>query len=231
MLDNALKMGERIILEGAQGCLLDIDQGTFPFVTSSVTSRGNSTHGAGIHPGHVDNVIGITKAYITRVGNGHMPTELFDEDGDHLGTVGHEFGTTTGRKRRCGWFDAVVMRHANRINGFTELALTKLDVLGGLDEIKICVGYKMGDNEINEMPASAIALENCEPIYASMPGFPSQTLQEWLSIARKCNSEKIGFKGLPAAAQNYISKLESLLGVTISSVGLGPDRDATVDRV
>ena len=231
LLDNALKMGERIILEGAQGCLLDIDQGTFPFVTSSVTSRGNSTHGAGIHPGHVDNVIGITKAYITRVGNGHMPTELFDEDGDHLGTVGHEFGTTTGRKRRCGWFDAVVMRHANRINGFTELALTKLDVLGGLDEIKICVGYKMGDNEINEMPASAIALEDCEPIYASMPGFPSQTLQEWLSIARKCNSEKIGFKGLPAAAQNYISKLESLLGVTISSVGLGPDRDATVDRV
>jgi adenylosuccinate synthase len=231
LLDNALKMGERIILEGAQGCLLDIDQGTFPFVTSSVTSRGNATHGAGIHPGHVGDVIGITKAYITRVGNGHMPTELFDEAGDHLGTVGQEFGTTTGRKRRCGWFDAVVMRHANRINGFTELALTKLDVLGGLDEIKICVGYKMGDTEINEMPASAVALENCEPIYVTMPGFPSQTLDEWLSIARNCNSEGLGFSGLPSAAQNYISKLESLLGVSISSVGLGPDRDATVDRV
>ena len=128
MLDNALKMDEHVILEGAQGCLLDIDQGTFPFVTSSITSRGNSTHGAGIHPGHVTEVIGITKAYITRVGNGAMPTELEDETGDHLGTVGHEFGTTTGRKRRCGWFDAVVMRHANRINGFTGLALTKLDV-------------------------------------------------------------------------------------------------------
>ena len=110
-------MGERIILEGAQGCLLDIDQGTFPFVTSSVTSRGNATHGAGIHPGHVDNVIGITKAYITRVGNGHMPTELYDEVGEHLTSVGHEFGTTTGRRRRCGWFDAVVMRHSTRVNG------------------------------------------------------------------------------------------------------------------
>jgi len=226
-----LKMGEEIILEGAQGCLLDIDQGTFPYVTSSVTSRGNASHGAGIHPGHVETVIGITKAYITRVGNGHMPTELFDEVGDHLGTVGHEFGTTTGRKRRCGWFDAVVMRHANRINGFTELALTKLDVLGGLDEIKICVGYKMGDTEINEMPASAIALEDCEPIYVTIPGFASHSLEEWLGIARKCNSEGLGFSGLPAAAQSYITKLESLLGVRISSVGLGPDRDATVDRV
>ena len=122
MLDNALKLGEHVILEGAQGCLLDIDQGTFPYVTSSVTSRGNATHGAGIHPGHVEDVIGITKAYITRVGHGAMPTELDDEAGEHMGTVGHEFGTTTGRKRRCGWFDAVVMRHAQRINGFTGLA-------------------------------------------------------------------------------------------------------------
>jgi len=231
LLDNALKMGETIILEGAQGCLLDIDQGTFPFVTSSVTSRGNSTHGAGIHPGHVDRVIGITKAYITRVGNGHMPTELFDEDGDHLGSVGHEFGTTTGRKRRCGWFDAVVMRHANRINGFTELALTKLDVLGGLEEVKICVGYKMGDKEVQEMPSSAIALEDCEPIYFTMPGFPLLSPEEWLGIAKKCNSEGIGFKGLPIAAQHYIEKLESLLGIPVSSVGVGPDRDATIDRV
>ena len=231
LLDNALKLGESIILEGAQGCLLDIDQGTFPYVTSSVTSRGNSTHGAGIHPGHVDRVIGITKAYITRVGNGHMPTELFDEDGDHLGSVGHEFGTTTGRKRRCGWFDAVVMRHANRINGFTDLALTKLDVLGGLEEIKICVGYKIGDKEVNEMPPSAIALEDCEPIYVTMPGFPLFSPEEWLGIAHKCNDEGLGFKGLPSAAQHYIEKLESLLGIPVSSVGIGPDRDATVDRM
>lgn len=231
MIDNALKLGEHIILEGAQGCLLDIDQGTYPFVTSSVTSRGNASHGAGIHPGHVNEVIGITKAYITRVGHGAMPTELEDEDGDHLGTVGHEFGTTTGRKRRCGWFDMVVMRHANRINGFTGIALTKLDVLGGLEEIKICVAYELDGKEILEMPSSASAIARCKPIYVSMPGFPSYSLSEWLEIAKKANSDGIGFKALPAAAQNYIAKLESLMGVPCTSIGVGPDRDATIDLV
>jgi adenylosuccinate synthase len=231
MIDNALKLGEHIILEGAQGCLLDIDQGTYPFVTSSVTSRGNASHGAGIHPGHVNEVIGITKAYITRVGHGAMPTELEDENGDHLGTVGHEFGTTTGRKRRCGWFDMVVMRHANRINGFTGIALTKLDVLGGLEEIKICVAYELDGKEILEMPSSASAIARCKPIYISMPGFPGHSLSEWLEIAKKANSDGIGFKALPAAAQNYISKLESLMGVPCTSIGVGPDRDATIDLV
>jgi len=231
MIDNALKLGEHIILEGAQGCLLDIDQGTYPFVTSSVTSRGNASHGAGIHPGHVKEVIGITKAYITRVGHGAMPTELEDEDGDHLGTVGHEFGTTTGRKRRCGWFDMVVMRHANRINGFTGIALTKLDVLGGLEEIKICVAYELDGKEILEMPSSASAIARCKPIYISMPGFPGHSLSEWLEIAKKANSDGIGFKALPAAAQNYIAKLESLMGVPCTSIGVGPDRDATIDLV
>ena len=231
MIDNALKLGEHIILEGAQGCLLDIDQGTYPFVTSSVTSRGNASHGAGIHPGHVNEVIGITKAYITRVGHGAMPTELEDEDGDHLGTVGHEFGTTTGRKRRCGWFDMVVMRHANRINGFTGIALTKLDVLGGLEEIKICVAYELDGKEILEMPSSANAIARCKPIYISMPGFPGHSLSEWLEIAKKANSDGIGFKALPAAAQNYIAKLESLMGVPCTSIGVGPDRDATIDLV
>tara|TARA_B100001564_G_C20612707_1_gene658334 strand:+ start:89 stop:1393 length:1305 start_codon:yes stop_codon:yes gene_type:complete len=231
MLDNALKLGEQVILEGAQGCLLDIDQGTFPYVTSSVTSRGNSTHGAGIHPGHVEEVIGITKAYITRVGNGAMPTELLDEVGDHLGTVGHEFGTTTGRKRRCGWFDAVVMRHAHRINGFTGLALTKLDVLGGLDEINVCVAYELDGQEIREMPSSASALARCKPIYITMPGFPSHSLTEWLGIAKKANEDGMGFKALPSAAQHYIKQLETLVGVPCSSVGVGPDRDATIDRV
>lgn len=231
MIDNALKLGEHIILEGAQGCLLDIDQGTYPFVTSSVTSRGNASHGAGIHPGHVNEVIGITKAYITRVGHGAMPTELEDEDGEHLGTVGHEFGTTTGRKRRCGWFDMVVMRHANRINGFTGIALTKLDVLGGLEEIKICVAYELDGKEILEMPSSASAIARCKPIYISMPGFPGHSLSEWLEIAKKANSDGIGFKALPAAAQNYISKLESLMGVPCTSIGVGPDRDATIDLV
>jgi adenylosuccinate synthase len=231
MLDNALKLDEQIILEGAQGCLLDIDQGTFPYVTSSVTSRGNASHGAGIHPGHVNEVIGITKAYITRVGHGAMPTELEDEVGDHLGTVGHEFGTTTGRKRRCGWFDMVVMRHANRINGFTGIALTKLDVLGGLEEIKICVAYELDGKEILEMPSSASAIARCKPIYISMPGFPGHSLSEWLEIAKKANSDGIGFKALPAAAQNYIAKLEALMGVPCTSIGVGPDRDATIDLV
>jgi len=231
MLDTALKLGEHIILEGAQGCLLDIDQGTFPYVTSSVTSRGNASHGAGIHPGHVNEVIGITKAYITRVGHGAMPTELEDEVGEHLGTVGHEFGTTTGRKRRCGWFDMVVMRHANRINGFTGIALTKLDVLGGLEEIKICVAYELDGKKILEMPSSASAIARCKPIYISMPGFPGQTLDEWLDIAKKANSDGVGFSALPAAAQNYIAKLEALIGVPCTSVGVGPDRDATIDLV
>lgn len=231
MLDNALKLGEHVILEGAQGCLLDVDQGTYPYVTSSVTSRGNATHGAGIHPGHVEEVIGITKAYITRVGNGAMPTELLDEVGDHLGKVGHEFGTTTGRKRRCGWFDAVVMRHAQRINGFTGLALTKLDVLGGLDEIKICVAYELDGKEVHEMPSTATALERCKPIYITVPGFPSHSLSEWLDIAREANSTGRGVQALPSAAQHYIKQIEAIVGVKCTSVGVGPDRDATIDCV
>jgi adenylosuccinate synthase len=229
MLDNALKLGEHVILEGAQGCLLDIDQGTYPFVTSSVTSRGNASHGAGIHPGHVSEVIGITKAYITRVGNGAMPTELLDDVGNHLGTVGHEFGTTTGRKRRCGWFDAVVMRHAQRINGFTGLALTKLDVLGGLDEIKICVAYELDGKEIHEMPSTASALERCKPIYVTVPGFPAHSLAEWLDIAREANLNGKGIEALPSAAQHYIKQIEAIVGVKCTSVGVGPDRDATID--
>ena len=231
MLDNAIKLDEHVILEGAQGCLLDIDQGTFPYVTSSVTSRGNAGHGAGIHPGHVEDVIGITKAYITRVGHGAMPTELEDEVGDHLGTIGHEFGTTTGRKRRCGWFDAVVMRHAQRVNGFTGLALTKLDVLGGLEELNICVAYELDGNEILEMPASATALARCNPIYITMPGFPGHSLEEWLAIAKKANTEGAGYAALPTAAQLYIKKIEALVGVPCTSVGVGPDRDATIDCV
>jgi len=229
MLDNALKLGEHVILEGAQGCLLDIDQGTFPFVTSSVTSRGNATHGAGIHPGHVNDVIGITKAYITRVGNGAMPTELDDEAGQHMGKFGHEFGTTTGRPRRCGWFDAVVMRHAQRINGFTGLALTKLDVLGGLDELKICVAYELDGKEITELPSTASALARCKPIYISMPGFPALSLSEWLAMAVHANESGKGISVLPTAAQHYIAKLEALVGVPCTSVGVGPDRDATID--
>ena len=231
MLDNALKLGEHVILEGAQGTLLDIDQGTFPFVTSSITSRGNATHGAGIQPGHVEDVVGITKAYITRVGHGAMPTELDDEAGEHMGTVGKEFGTTTGRKRRCGWFDAVVMRQAQRINGFTGLALPKLDVLGGLEELKICVAYELDGKEITELPSTASALARCKPVYITMPGFPELPLSEWLAMAVHANESGKGIAVLPAAAQQYIAKLEALVGVPCTSVGVGPDRDATIDCV
>jgi adenylosuccinate synthase len=230
MLDNALKLGENVLLEGAQGCLLDIDQGTYPFVTSSVTSRGNATHGAGIHPGHVEEVIGIVKAYTTRVGAGPMPSELFDSDGDHMSDVGHEFGTTTGRRRRCGWLDLVVLRHSNRVNGFTSMAMTKLDVLGGIDPLKICVGYRLDGREIHEMPSSSAALARCEPVLIEMPGFPNESLEVWLDLANRAAEDGTGFSVLPAAAQAYIRHAEDLLGVPITSVGVGPDRDATIER-
>ncbi|MDC0055643.1 adenylosuccinate synthase [Deltaproteobacteria bacterium] len=229
MVDTALSTGQQVLLEGAQGCLLDIDQGTFPFVTSSITSRGNSTHGAGVHPGHVEETIGVVKAYTTRVGHGPMPTELFDEVGTHLGEVGHEFGTTTGRPRRCGWLDLVVLRHSQRVNGFSSLALTKLDVLGGLETISICIGYELDGVEIRDMPASAKALARCKPILIDLPGFEGLSLEKWLEIAKQAAIDRQGFAALPEAAQHYIAHIEQLLGVPVSSVGIGPDRDATID--
>ena len=229
MVDTALSTGQQVLLEGAQGCLLDIDQGTFPFVTSSITSRGNSTHGAGIHPGHVEETIGVVKAYTTRVGHGPMPTELFDEAGKHLGEVGHEFGTTTGRPRRCGWLDLVVLRHSQRVNGFSSLALTKLDVLGGLETISICIGYELDGVEIRDMPASSKALARCKPILIDLPGFDALSLEEWLEIAKQAAIDGSGFAALPEAAQHYIAHIEQLLGVPVASVGIGPDRDATID--
>jgi len=229
MVDTALSTGQQVLLEGAQGCLLDIDQGTFPFVTSSITSRGNSTHGAGVHPGHVEETIGVVKAYTTRVGHGPMPTELFDEVGIHLGEVGHEFGTTTGRPRRCGWLDLVVLRHSQRVNGFSSLALTKLDVLGGLETISICIGYELDGVKIRDMPASAKALARCKPILIDLPGFDALSLEEWLEMAKQAAIDGRGFAALPEAAQHYIAHIEQLLGVPVSSVGIGPDRDATID--
>ena len=227
-IENTLKMGEHIVLEGAQGCLLDIDQGTYPYVTSSVTSRGNATHGVGIHPGHVNRVIGIVKAYTTRVGHGPFTTELFDEIGEHLTEVGHEYGTTTGRRRRCGWLDVVVLKHSHRVNGFTEFAMTKLDVLGGLEKLQICIGYEYNGENIVNLPTSSIMLEGCKPVYLEMDGFESHTLEEWLIIAKEANKSGKGFSALPENAQKYIKQVETLLGVKISSVGVGPDRDATI---
>lgn len=228
MLDQAMKLGEKLLLEGAQGCLLDIDQGTFPFVTSSVTSRGNATHGVGIHPGHIEQSIGVVKAYTTRVGQGPFPCELHDDVGEHLTKVGHEFGTTTGRRRRCGWLDIVVLRHSQRVNGFDSIALTKLDVLGGLSSLKICVGYRVGEAEIHEMPASISELEGAEPVYIEVPGFEHLSEGEWLRMANTANEDGVGLDALPENAVRYVRLIEKLLEVPIHSVGVGPDRDATI---
>jgi len=185
MIDFALKNNENVLLEGAQGAMLDIDQGTYPFVTSSVTCRANATHGAGIHPGHVEQCFGITKAYTTRVGNGPFPSELSLEGGPgmHMAKVGHEFGTTTGRPRRTGWLDLVALKESNRLNGYTGLVLTKLDVLGGLDEIKICIGYEMEGKLLQMIPTTSIELAKCKPIYETHPGFKSLSNKEWISMA------------------------------------------------
>ncbi|HJM23214.1 MAG TPA: adenylosuccinate synthase [Candidatus Thalassarchaeum sp.] len=230
MVDMALKNEERVLLEGAQGAMLDIDQGTYPFVTSSVTSRANATHGAGIHPGHVDQCFGITKAYTTRVGNGPFPSELSLEGGPgmHMAQVGNEYGTTTGRPRRTGWLDMVALRESNRINGYTGLVVTKLDVLGGLDELKICIGYEMDGRTLHVMPTTSEDLARCTPIYETHPGFPAISMEEWLAMADASRSEDSGFDSFPEVIKKYIARIEHLAGVPIVSVGVGPDRRASV---
>ena len=230
MIDMALRNEERVLLEGAQGAMLDIDQGTYPFVTSSVTSRANATHGAGIHPGHVDQCFGITKAYTTRVGNGPFPSELSLEGGPgmHMAQVGNEYGTTTGRPRRTGWLDMVALRESNRINGYTGLVVTKLDVLGGLDELRICIGYEMDDRTLHVMPTTSEDLARCTPIYETHPGFPAISMDEWIAMADASRSEDTGFDTFPEVIRKYIARIEYLAGVPIVSVGVGPDRRASV---
>ncbi|MBD1390031.1 adenylosuccinate synthase [Neiella sp. HB171785] len=219
VLDKARKNGDKIMFEGAQGTLLDIDHGTYPFVTSSNTTAGGVATGAGFGPCHLDYVLGIVKAYTTRVGGGPFPTELECEVGQHLGEKGHEFGATTGRQRRCGWFDAVVMRRAIQINSLTGLCLTKLDVLDGLKEVKICTGYKMADGSVVDVPPlAAEGYEEAMPVYESMPGWDDNTF---------------GVKSLeqlPQAALDYINRLEELLEIPIDIVSTGPDRVETIIR-
>ena len=230
MVDLALRNGERVLLEGAQGAMLDIDQGTYPFVTSSVTSRANATHGAGIHPGHVDQCFGITKAYTTRVGNGPFPSELpLDEGpGMHMAQVGNEYGTTTGRPRRTGWLDMVALRESNRINGYTGLVVTKLDVLGDLDELRICIGYEMDGRTLHVMPTTSEDLARCSPIYETHPGFPSMSQEDWVAMAEASRSEGTGFDAFPEVIRDYLRRIEQLAGVPIVSVGVGPDRRASI---
>ena len=229
MLDASLAKGEQVLLEGAQGAMLDIDQGTYPFVTSSITCRANATHGAGIHPGHIEQCYGITKAYTTRVGNGPFPTELSLEEGPgkQMSVVGHEFGTTTGRPRRTGWLDAVALNESQRLNGYTGLVVTKLDVLGGLDELKICTSYELDGQVISHLPSSSEELSRCKPVYESHPGFPAMGEEEWIQLAEESRTGG-GSDSLPSSIRAYLTRIEEISGVPVVSVGVGPDRLASI---
>jgi adenylosuccinate synthase len=215
-LDEAIKKGRQVLFEGAQGTHLDIDHGTYPFVTSSNTVAGNACCGSGIGPGAVTDVIGIVKAYTTRVGAGPFPCELFDATGACIQEKGVEFGATTGRKRRCGWLDTVIVRNAVRLNSLTGLAITKLDVLGGLDELKICIGYEVKGKRLNEFPASLKVLAECMPLYEALPGW-----SEEISTIRQ-------FGDLPQATRTYLKRIEELTETPIQIVSVGPGRDETI---
>ncbi len=207
-----------VLFEGAQGAMLDIDLGTYPFVTSSNTTIGGASTGTGVGPGTVDYVLGIVKAYTTRVGAGPFPTELFDDMGKHLADVGAEFGSTTGRPRRCGWFDAVSLRRAVFTNSLTGLCVTKLDVLDALEEIKICVGYRLGSQTLETPPLLADHYANCEPIYETMPGWQSST----------CGVTD--FAALPQAARDYLERIEAILETPVDLISTGPAREAVIVR-
>lgn len=215
-LHNAREAGDNILFEGAQGSLLDIDHGTYPYVTSSNTTAGGTATGSGFGPLYLDYVLGITKAYTTRVGSGPFPTELDCEVGQHLGVKGHEFGATTGRKRRTGWFDAVAVKHAIRINSISGICLTKLDVLDGLETIKICVGYKCKDGKDLTIPFDSKGWENVVPVYEEMPGWTENTFGAQ------------SLDALPQAARDYIARLAELVGAPIDIVSTGPDRVETM---
>jgi adenylosuccinate synthase len=217
-LGRALDAGKTVLLEGAQATLLDVDHGTYPFVTSSNPTAGGACVGAGIPPTRISQVIGVIKAYTTRVGAGPFPTELFDANGEHLSKVGAEFGTTTGRPRRCGWFDTVVARYAVRVNGITDLVVTKLDVLSGLEKVPICVAYDIDGERYDEMPMTQTAFHHATPIYEELPG--------WWEDISKCRSQA----ELPENARRYIERIEELSGVRVSAVGVGPGREENVVR-
>ncbi len=216
ILEKDLKSGKKILFEGAQGTLLDIDHGTYPFVTSSSTCSGGAATGSGVSPRQIHEVIGISKAYITRVGSGPFPTELMDETGEKLRRIGGEFGATTGRPRRCGWFDAMILRYAVRVNGMSGIALTKLDVLSDFDTIKVCTGYTLNGQTLETLPAALESFENCQPVYEELPGWGVditgvQTYEE-----------------LPENAKSYVRRLEELAGCPIVMVSVGPRRDQTI---
>ncbi len=216
LLNRALDAGKVVLLEGGQGTLLDVDHGTYPFVTSSNATAGGACTGSGIGPTRITGVIGILKAYVTRVGSGPFPTELLDEDGERLRTIGGERGVTTGRPRRCGWFDAPIARFATRINGLTDTFLTKLDVLTGFEQIPVCVAYDVDGTRYEELPMTQTGFHHAKPIYENMPGWT-----EDISGAREVSD-------LPVNARNYVKFLEEISGTRISAIGVGQDRDATI---
>jgi len=222
LLHDIQQQGGSILFEGAQGALLDVDHGTYPYVTSSNTTAGGAATGSGVGPANFDHVIGITKAYTTRVGSGPFPTELYDGEalldsvGEHLAKQGHEFGSTTGRPRRCGWFDAVALRRSNQINSTTGLCITKLDVLDGLDIIRLCVGYTINGEERRTPPVGAEAFADCHPVYVEMPGWSEST---------------VGVKNyddLPENAKNYLKRIEEITDTPIDIISTGPDRKETI---
>jgi len=219
LLWEAQQAGKNIIFEGAQGTLLDIDHGTYPFVTSSNPTAGGATTGSGIGPTAIDRIIGVAKAYITRVGTGPFPTELHDETGERMVELGGEFGTVTGRRRRCGWLDLVALKYAVRVNGLTELAMTKLDILSHFETLKIGVAYDSLGERFNEFPRQQRILYNCHPVYEELPGWNTD-----ISGVRS-------FSDLPKEAQQYVEYVENVIGVPISMIGVGPARDATVMRI
>ncbi len=216
LINNLIDKNKKVLFEGAQGTLLDIDHGTYPYVTSSNTISGGVCLGLGIGPKNVGNVIGIAKAYITRVGAGPLPTELKDEVGKQIQDIGKEFGATTGRARRCGWFDALIGKYAVMVNGLDTIALTKLDVLSGLEKIKICISYKHKNKIIKDFSSNVEILENCEPIYEEMPGW-----KEKLDNINK-------FNDLPENAKKYIKRIEELMEIPVCIVSIGPERNQTL---
>lgn len=217
-LYEAVAGGQLVLFEGGQATMLDVDHGTYPFVTSSNSTAGGASTGSGIGPAEFKTVIGIVKAYTTRVGSGPFPTELFDESGEFLRATGHEYGTTTGRPRRCGWYDAPIARYSARINGVTDFVLTKLDVLTGIEQIPVCVAYEVDGKRFDEMPVNQTDFHHAKPIYENFPGWT-----EDISTARS-------FEDLPKNAQDYIVALEKISGARISAIGVGPARDAIIVR-
>ena len=216
LLDRYKREGKRILFEGAQGALLDIDHGTYPFVTSSNTVAAQAATGSGLGPGSINYVLGITKAYTTRVGGGPFPTELFDEAGRTLGERGHEFGTVTGRPRRCGWFDACLLRQTSKVSGMNGIALTKLDVLDGFDELKVCVGYRLNGKELDHLPAAHDEQAMVQPIY--------EVLKGWHELTQGARS----WADLPAQAIKYVKRLEELIEAPVALLSTSPEREDTI---